>query len=116
MGGAGVQDTQSLAAPPQKPPPIIIGVEGIAPKPIELTPAIVPGINWRMVGALPPFQMFVHELAPCPPGRDSQEWAIDYALRFAGQRGDDVLMGEYSAWHAAKGYWPNETPLGVLKD
>ncbi|WP_295977991.1 hypothetical protein [uncultured Variovorax sp.] len=107
---------QSPAAAPLKPPPIIIGVEGIAPKPIELTPAAVPVIDWRKVGALPPFQMFVHELAPCPPGRDTQEWAIDYALRFAGQRGDDVLMGDYSTWHTAKGYWPNETPLGVLKE
>lgn len=111
-----MQDTQFAAAEPQKPAPQRVGVEGIAPKPIELTPASPVAIDWREVGALPPFQMFVHELAPSPPERDSQQWAIDYALRYAAQRGDDALLGEYSAWHEAKGYWPNETPFGTLKE
>lgn len=100
-----------------RPEPIRVGVEGIAPTPIELTPAQpARPVDWRTVGALPPFQMFVHELAPCPPGRDSQQWAIDYAVRYAGQRGNDVLMAEYSKWHGAKGHWPAETPLGQLKE
>lgn len=32
---------------------------------------------------------------------------------FARGAGPDVLA-EYAAWHAAKGYWPNETPLGQM--
>jgi len=111
-----VQDTQFAAAEPQKPAPQRVGVEGIAPKPIELTPASPVAIDWRKVGALPPFQMFVHELAPCPPNRDTQQWAIDYALRYAGQRGNDALLREYTDWHTAKGYWANETPFGELKE
>lgn len=95
-----------------KPEPIRVGVEGIKPTPIELTPA---RLDWRLVAALPPFQMFVHELAPCPPERDQQQWATEYAVRDAAQRGDQPLFDQYAEWHAAKGYWPNETPMGDLK-
>lgn len=28
---------------------------------------------------------------------------------------DDWLLEEYETWHKAKGYWPNETPMGVAK-
>lgn len=98
-----------------KPAPIRVGVEGIAPKPIELTPAARERVDWSKVAGLPAFQMFVCEAAPCPPDRDVLQWAADYAVRYAGQRGDGALMADYNAWHGAKGHWPNETPLGVLK-
>ena len=37
-----------------KPEPIRVGVEGIAPKPIELTPAR-PRIDWARLSGLPPW-------------------------------------------------------------
>ena len=91
-----------------------VGVEGIAPKPIELTPQAQVRVDWALVGALPPFQMFVASLVPLPGDRDSQRWAIEYATRTAAQRGDQALLDEYCAWHKAKGYWPKETPFGEL--
>ena len=46
----------------------------------------------------------------------SGEDSFEHSLDFAQARGDwpDVLA-EYGAWHTAKGYWPNETPLGEVK-
>lgn len=98
-----------------KPEPIRVGVEGIAPKPIELTP-INMVVDWAKVATLPPFQMFVHEQVPAPADRDGQRWAQEYAVRRAAQRGDQDLLDEYFAWHEKKGYWPKETPFGELKE
>lgn len=95
-----------------KPPAQGIGVKGIEPRPIELTPNQEMYVNWKAVGALPPFQMFVHEQAPCPPDRCQQQWAIDYGVRYGAQVGDRVLLERYAQWHQAKGYWPDETILG----
>ena len=41
-----------------KPPPQTLGVSGIAETPIVLDQ---PKINWAVVAALPPFQMFFSE-------------------------------------------------------
>lgn len=100
-----------------KPPTQSVGVEGIKPTPIELTPAATDElrVSWQAVGALPPFQMFVHEQAPCPPGRCAQQWAIDYGVRYGAQLGDKVLLERYAKWHQDKGYWPNETIFGEVK-
>ena len=98
----------------QKPPTQTAGVMGIAPKPIELTPAAEPRINWHALATLPPFQMFAHERKPAPAGsQDSQDWATRVAQELAGQQGDQPLMDEYWRWHARKGYWPGETPMGA---
>ena len=97
-----------------KPPTQGVGVEGIAPKPIELTPQAQVRVDWALVGALPPFQMFIASLSPCPADRDGQRWAIEYATRNAAQRGDAELLQAYCEWHTAKGYWPKETPFGEL--
>lgn len=36
-------------------------------------------------------------------------------MRLAAAVNDQALFDEYAAWHAAKGYWPNETPLGRIE-
>lgn len=52
-----------------KPEPIRVGVEGIAPKPIELTPDR-PRIDWAHLFGLPPFQMYAIERAQVCRRRD----------------------------------------------
>ena len=112
---AAVLDTAVLdaAVAPVKPPPQVLGVAGIAEQPIVIHD---PKINWAMVAALPPFQMFLAERdGPNQTGKNSQEWATGVAMRLAASEGDQVLFDAYAAWHGAKGYWPNETPLGQVK-
>lgn len=113
---AVVLDTAALdaAVAPVKPPPQVLGVSGIAEQPIVIHD---PKINWAMVAALPPFQMFLAERdGPNQTGKNSQEWATGVAMRLAASEGDQVLFDAYAAWHAAKGYWPNETPLGQVRE
>ena len=95
-----------------KPPPQILSVSGIAETPIVFNQ---PKLNWAMVAALPPFQMFLAERdGPNQTGKNSQEWATEVAMRLAAAVNDQALFDEYAAWHAAKGYWPHETPLGEV--
>lgn len=111
-----ILDTAAVDAglAPVKPPPQVLGVSGIAEQPIVIHD---PKINWAMVAALPPFQMFLAERdGPNQTGKNSQEWATGVAMRLAASVGDEALFGEYAAWHEAKGYWPNETPLGQTKE
>lgn len=113
---AAVLDTAVLdaAVAPVKPPPQVLGVSGIAEQPIVIHDA---KINWALVAALPPFQMFLVERdGPNQTGKNSQEWATGVAMRLAAAVNDQALFDEYAAWHAAKGYWPNETPLGQVKE
>ena len=113
---AAVLDTAALdaAVAPIKPPPQVLGVSGIAEQPIVIHDA---KINWALVAALPPFQMFLAERdGPNQTGQNSQQWATGVAMRLAASVGDDALFGDYAAWHQAKGYWPNETPLGQVKE
>lgn len=96
-----------------KPPPQVLGVSGIAEQPIIIHDA---RINWALVAALPPFQMFLAERdGPNQTGKNSQEWATGVALKMAAAVNDQALFDEYAAWHEAKGYWPGETPMGTVK-
>ena len=113
---AAVLDTAALdaAVAPVKPPPQVLGVSGIAEQPLVIHDA---KIKWAMVAALPPFQMFLAERdGPNQTGKNSQEWATEVAMRLAAAVNDQALFDEYAAWHEAKGYWPNETPLGHVKE
>ena len=96
----------------QKPPTQYAGVVGIEPKPIVLTPEPTQHVNWGAVASLPPFQMFAAERMRNTSGKDSMEHALDY-VRGMGAA-PDVLQA-YEAWHDKKGYWPNETPYGEVK-
>ena len=111
---AVVLDTALLdaAAAPVKPPPQVLGVSGIAEQPIIIHDA---KINWATVAALPPFQMFLTERdGPNQTGKNAQEWATGVATHLAATTSDMALFEAYCAWHEAKGYWPNETPLGQV--
>ena len=113
---AAVLDTAVLdaAVAPVKPPPQVLGVAGIAEQPIVIHDA---KINWAMVAALPPFQMFLAERdGPNQTGKNSQEWATGVAMRLAAAVNDQALFDEYAAWHTSKGYWPGETPMGMAKE
>ena len=113
---AAVLDTAVLdaAVAPVKPPPQVLGVAGIAEQPIVIHDA---KINWAMVAALPPFQMFLAERdGPNQTGQNSQQWATGVAMRLAAAVNDQALFDEYAAWHTAKGYWPGETPMGEAKE
>ena len=110
-----ILDTAAVDAglAPVKPPPQVLGVAGIAEQPIVIHDA---KINWALVAALPPFQMFLSERdGPNQTGKNSQEWATEVAMRLAAAVNDQALFDEYAAWHGAKGYWPGETPLGQVK-
>ena len=111
-----VLDTAVLdaAVAPVKPPPQVLGVSGIAEQPIVIHDA---KINWALVAALPPFQMFLAERdGPNQTGKNSQEWATEVAMRLGAAMGDKALFDAYAAWHEAKGYWPGETPMGAAKE
>ena len=100
-------------ATPAKPPPQIAGVTGIGATPITMNEPQPNVIPWLEITALPPFQMFAAERMRNTSGRDSMEHARDYVRDMGG--GKEVL-DQYAAWHYAKGYWPNETPLGQVKE
>lgn len=95
-----------------KPPTQVAGVVGIAATPITMNEPQAKTIDWPAIAALPPFQMFAAERMRNTSGKDSMEHALDY-VRGMGSA-PDVLQA-YEAWHADKGYWPNETPYGEVK-
>lgn len=81
---------------PIKPPPILIGAQGldgaaIGPGPARPSP--------QRIAGLPAFGMFAAEKRRDPRALVNEPSALD----------------EFEAWHANKGYWPNETPWGELK-
>ena len=73
-----------------------------------------PVIDWARLVTLPPFQMWAAQRMATlhPGGRNSEEHARDVVGRL-GPRVE--AFREYEAWHTAKGYWPDETPLGMIK-
>ena len=81
-----------------KPEPIRVGVQGFSAFTAERTGA-GEAIDWQRLSGLPPFSMFLAERYQSDVPAQSPE-----------------LYAEYCQWHAAKGYWPNETPLGILKE
>lgn len=81
-----------------KPPTQIAGVQGIAAT--QFAAGNPPPINRTRLAGLPPFQMFAAEKRQLPTALVLQDDAVQ----------------EYMAWHKAKGYWPNETPMGQVKE
>ena len=96
-----------------KPPTQIAGVSGIAAVPVVMNePPTAPSVDWTRVVNLPVFQMYAAELQRNHGGLDSKRHAEE-VVRDKGAGLD--LFNAYCDWHKAKGYWPNETPLGKLK-
>lgn len=110
-----VIDRAVLGDPPikVKPPPQIAGVTGIAATPVTMNEAPRDdGVDWLRLVALPPFQMFAAERVRNTSGGDAIVHATDFIkAQGVGHR----VFEDYTQWHAEKGYWPNETPLGEPK-
>lgn len=100
------------AQAPTKPPTQVAGVTGIAAEKIEMNEAPANALPWPFIASLPPFQMYAVEKMRNTSGKDSQAHAEDFIRAMGG--GQD-LFNAYVDWHAAKGYWPGESPLGHIK-
>lgn len=91
-----------------KPEPIRVGVEGIAPAP---TPARAGRIDWTRLIGLPPFQMYAAERGGLQ---------ADHILARVGEwvrtQDERALYADYCRWHASKGCWPGETPMGEVME
>lgn len=92
-----------------KPPPIVVGVQGIAPRKSMQDAALA---RLQRLCGLPPFQMFMMQREPVPALAKAHEFAMQ---RAAACTDIAALFAEYEAWHAAQGKWPNETPDGEPK-
>ncbi|KZK32005.1 hypothetical protein A4F85_04620 [Delftia sp. GW456-R20] len=95
-----------------KPPTQVASVQGIASVPITMNEP--PAFDWGRLVQLPPFQMFAEETER--PDRTRPDYSAEgHAGKFVRARGaGQDLFDQYAAWHAAKGYWPNETPMGEV--
>ena len=88
-----------------KPPAQTLGVIGI--ESLRVTDTT---IDYAKLVTLPPFQMFmVEQRLVSPEFAGEPEY---YQQAFTATRMEELYQ-EYAHWHAAKGYWPNETPMGV---
>lgn len=91
-----------------KPATQTLSVAGMKPNPVN-TPD---HINIWPIAGHPPFQMFLHEKLGPPSDAEIDDCQRAFDLLMSNPSDRDSLLQEYEAWHAAKGYWPNETPLG----
>lgn len=99
----------------KKPEPIRVSAQGIEAKPITMNEP-EQAIDWRELSTLPPFQMFICEKYPCPADTaDLSRWAVTKAHDLITDTSSDDLYQRYAKWHEDKGYWPNETPQGEIK-
>lgn len=104
-----------------KPPPIVIGVQGIDASVVNTKdPADRPeSPPWFQIVALPAFQMFVEETMPEYSPWGSEQFLIGLFNQIYANHGTDGverLIQDYCQWHKAKGYWPNEDPWGRLTE
>lgn len=98
----------------EKPPPIMVGVQGIEAQQMGLIGGKQP-INWGLLIELPPFQLYASEVSGQSIG-NVNDW-IRYYVSTQLQMGNEIkLFDAYCTWHAEKGRWPNETPMGELID
>ena len=95
-----------------KPPTQVAGVIGIAAAPVTMNEPPPAAVDWAHIVMLPPFQMYAAEKLRNTSGKDSLDHAADFVRAQGG--GQDVFDA-YADWHATKGYWPNETPMGEVK-
>lgn len=91
----------------KKPPTQIAGVTGIDG---HGAMGEAPVINWFKLVDLPAFEMFVSEQSGLHTKVTVDNWVKDRRATL----GDSPFYDQYAAWHAKKGFWPNETPTGEL--
>lgn len=86
----------------------VVGAIGIQSRDIMPAPERV---NWSRLISLPAFQLFASERGGPAPGAPLGEW-LAIAARDAGAA--EKVLDDYRQWHAVKGQWPGETPMGDL--
>lgn len=91
-----------------KPEPIRVGVEGIAPAP---TPDRAERIDWTRLIGLPPFQMYAINRGGIPAAN-----IMDRIGEWVRTQDERALYADYCRWHASKGCWPGETPMGEVME
>ena len=102
-----------------------LGVSGIEPNPIELTPEQPQQIDWPRLTERPPFQMFAAECEPKlarvliargPSNHRTERFmGSEQVTAWMSEFEPDDLYQQYCEWHKAKCFWPNETPIGELR-
>ena len=115
----------SKQTPGAKPPTQVASVAGIAPKPVTMNDTTAEGrtrVDMRALVQLPPFQMFAVERTYLSQGEIEMLTGLQgpNAMRvmqnLVFRAGNDInaLYDDYRQWHAEKGCWPDEDPLGNL--
>lgn len=102
--------------PKQKPPTQVAGVVGIADIPIVVGSGDTgkQTINWNRLLGLPPFQMYACEKVPALVEAFAQDILHPRIEEWLHQHAPEELYASYCKWHADKGCWPNETPMGEV--
>lgn len=71
-------------------------------------------INWARLLTLPSYHMFLIETGSEPQTGSIEKWALAATNDKLTNKKEKEFYQEYCDWHKAKGYWPNETPMGEL--
>ena len=96
----------------EKPPTQVAGVQGFN---AFRTPAddikktnLAPKVDWVKLAGLPPFAMFASEIYGVTTSN------LTPFINEMFQKTQGSIYQEYCDWHAAKGYWKGETPMGEV--
>ncbi len=90
----------------EKPPTQTAGVQGFNAFTTPADEAKQPKVDWHKLSGLPPFAMFAQEVYGVS-SNNLMPWASELIRNTQGS-----IYQEYCDWHAAKGYWKGETPMG----
>ena len=97
------------------PEPIVL-----APKGMDAANVMTGEVNWQRLASLPPFQNYVSEQVRDDPElsniKDYLVQAQNFIQRVFDNGRQGWLIDDYSAWHSDQGKWPNETPMGELRN
>ena len=97
---------------PNKPPAQRVAVAGFDMSKMGFA-AGSSSIAWDVLIGHPPFHMFMSEQNfPNPEGKDAMELAVDFIMEQSKTKAELQFYAEYAKWFNAKGFWPDETPLG----
>ena len=97
---------------PNKPAPQRVAVEGFDMSKLGMTKSDS-SVVWEVLIGHPPFHMFMSEQKfPNPDAKDDMELAVDFIMEQSKTKAELQFYAEYAKWFNAKGFWPDETPLG----
>lgn len=98
-----------------KPEPIIVQMESIAPEPITMGGDVVFKHDWYRLINTAPFQMYCCEVyGDESRGTHNIEDWLREAIEEHVLEDEDKFFKAFGEWHGAKGYWENETVYGDL--